>query len=211
MLGIALLLGSLAAPGPAGGAQPPGTVQRVGIIHHGGLYQVLIDGLRQGLRELGLEEGKHVVLDIRDTKGDLTAVGEAARDFERRKVDLLYTAATSVTTAARRATTHTPIVFYAAADPVRTGLVQSLAQPGGRLTGVHGLGEESTAKRLEILKEIVPRLGRVVTFYNPANPSGTGDRPARPGGRADAGRAAHRATRGLARGAPPGPAGAQAA
>ena len=108
VLGIALLLGSLAAPGPAGGAQPPGTVQRVGIIHHGGLYQVLIDGLRQGLRELGLEEGKHVVLDIRDTKGDLTAVGEAARDFERRKVDLLYTAATSVTTAARRATTQHP-------------------------------------------------------------------------------------------------------
>src|SRR2546426_10477515 len=87
---IVLALGPLIAPYAAGG-QTPGHVSRVGIIFSGGSYQVLVDGLRQGLRELGLEEGKYVVLDIRDTKGDLKTVEEAARDFERGKVDLIYT------------------------------------------------------------------------------------------------------------------------
>src|SRR5262249_4053590 len=86
-------LATLALPAAAGG-QTSGKVQRVGIIHLGGLYQVLVDGLRQGLRELGLEEGKQIVLDIRDTKGDLNAVGDAARDLEQRSVDLIYTVAT---------------------------------------------------------------------------------------------------------------------
>ncbi|MBI4169201.1 MAG: ABC transporter substrate-binding protein [Acidobacteria bacterium] len=141
----------------------------MGIIHHGGEYQVFVDGLRQGLRELGLEEGKHVALDIRDTKGDLKAVGEAARDLERRKVDLICTGGASVTMAAKRATALTPIVFFAGADPVAYGLVESFAKPGGRLTGVHGRATDLTAKRLEVLKEMIPRLGRMVTFYNPGN------------------------------------------
>ena len=129
----------------------------------------MYDGLRQGLRELGLEEGKHIVLDIRDTKGDLKAVGEAARDLERRKVDLICTGGASVTMAAKRATAQTPIVFFAGADPVAAGLVESFAKPGGRLTGVHGRGTDLTAKRLEVLKEMIPRLRRVVTFYDPGN------------------------------------------
>jgi putative ABC transport system substrate-binding protein len=128
----------------------------------------VVDGLRQGLRELGLEDGKTIVLDIRPTS-DLKAVEEAARDLERGKVDLIYTVATSVTIAAKRATVHTPIVFFAGSDPVAAGLVESLAKPGRRLTGVHSLSTDLTAKRLEILKEMVPRLGRVVTFYNPGN------------------------------------------
>ena len=168
VLGVALMFGLLAAPLAAGG-QTPGKVYRVGIIHLGGPYQVVVDGLRQGLRELGLEEGKRIVLDIRDTKGDLKAVEEAARDLERGNVDLIYTVATSVTIAAKRATAHTPIVFFAGTDPIASGLVESLAKPGGRLTGVHGLATELTAKRLEILKEMMPRLGRVVTFYDPGN------------------------------------------
>jgi hypothetical protein len=90
VLGVALMLGLLAAPDGAVG-QTPGTVRRVGIIHQGGVYAVMVDGLRQGLRELGFEEDKHVVLDIRDTGGDLKAVTAAARDLERLKVDLIYT------------------------------------------------------------------------------------------------------------------------
>jgi putative ABC transport system substrate-binding protein len=165
---VVLALGPLITPYAAGG-QTPGKVHRVGIIHQGGLNAVVVHGLRQGLRELGLEEGKHIVLDIRDTKGDLKAVGEAARDLERGNVDVIYTAATSVTIAAKRATVHTPIVFYAGGDPIAAGLVESFAKPGGRLTGVCGLSAELTAKRLEVLKEIIPRLGRVVTFYDPGN------------------------------------------
>jgi putative ABC transport system substrate-binding protein len=71
--------------------------------------------------------------------------------------------------AAKRATAQTPIVFLTGADPVAAGLVESLAKPGGRLTGVHSLSGDLTAKRLEILKEMLPRLRRVVTFYNPGN------------------------------------------
>jgi putative ABC transport system substrate-binding protein len=130
----------------------------------------LIDGLRQGLRELGVEEGKHLILDIRDTKNDLKAAGEAARDLEAGKVALIFTVSTSITTEAKRATTQSPLVFYVGADPVRAGLVKSLARPGGRLTGVYGHTSDLTAKRMEILKEIVPRLRRVLTIYNPDNP-----------------------------------------
>jgi putative ABC transport system substrate-binding protein len=144
-------------------------VYRVGVILHGGpLYQV-VDGLRIGLKELGLVEGKHLVFEIRDTKGDLKAVDQVARNLEREKVNLIYTINTSVTIAARRATADIPIVFYAGADPVALGLVDSLAKPGGRLTGVHSLVTDTTAKRLEILKEILPKLRRVVTFYDPGN------------------------------------------
>ena len=143
-------------------------VHRVGVLHGGPWYQV-VDGLRDGLRELGLEEGKHLVLELRDTKGDLKAVDEAARNLERDKVDLLYAVTSSVTIGARRATTDIPIVFLAGLDPVVSGLVDSFAKPGGRLTGVHFLVTDLTAKRLEILKEILPKLRRVVTFYDPNN------------------------------------------
>src|SRR5215468_11284691 len=110
---MALLVAPLAAE-----AQTTGDVHRVGIIHLSGEHRVVVDGLRQGLRELGLEEGKHLVLDIRETKYDPKAIEAAARDLERGKVDLIYTITTPVTIAAKRATVHTPIVFYAGADPV---------------------------------------------------------------------------------------------
>jgi putative ABC transport system substrate-binding protein len=150
-------------------AQQPKTY-RVGVITAGGVWYETIDGLRVGLRKLGLGEGKQLVLDIRDTKGDVKLAEEAARNFEREKVDLIYTTQTSVTIAAKRATADIPIVFCAGADPVVLGLVDSFAKPGGRLVGVYEPGTDLTAKRLEILKEIVPKLRRIVTFYDPRNP-----------------------------------------
>jgi len=150
-------------------AQQP-KVYRVGVITAGGPWYETIDGLRVGLRKLGLEEGKQITLTIRDTKGDAKAAEEAARNFEQEKVDLIYTTQTSVTVAAKRATTDIPIVFCAGADPVDLGLVESFAKPGGRLTGVFYRDTDLTAKRLEILKEIVPKLRRVVTFYDPRSP-----------------------------------------
>jgi putative ABC transport system substrate-binding protein len=149
-------------------AQQP-KIFRVGVITSGGAWYQTIDGLRVGLRELGLEEGKQFVFAIRDTKGDLKAAEEAARNLEQEKVNLIYTTQTSVSIAAKRATVEIPIVFCAGADPVDLGLVDSFAHPGGRLTGVYEPGTDLTAKRLENLKEIVPKLRRVVTFYNPRN------------------------------------------
>jgi ABC-type uncharacterized transport system substrate-binding protein len=159
----------LLAPCSSVEAQQP-KIYRVGVLLPGDAWYEIIDGLRVGLRQLGLEEGKQFVLAIRDTKGDAKAAEEAARNLEQEKVDLIYTTATSVTIAAKRATTITPIVFSAGADPVVLGLVESFAKPGGRLTGVYSRVTGLTAKRLEILKEIVPKLRRVVTFYDPRNP-----------------------------------------
>jgi putative ABC transport system substrate-binding protein len=142
---------------------------RIGVIHEGGPFGAAVDGLRDGLGAAGFEEGKHYVLDIRDVKGDTDAISEAATSLERKKVDLIYAIGTSVTTPVKRATTKTPIVFAVGSDPVVAGFVESFARPAGRLTGVHYLSGDLTAKRLEILKTIVPGLRKAVTFYNPTN------------------------------------------
>jgi putative tryptophan/tyrosine transport system substrate-binding protein len=145
-------------------------VYRVGVLLPGSAWYETIDGLRVGLRELGFEEGKQFTLAIRDWKGDAKAAEEAARNLEQEKVNLIYATSTGGTIAAKRATADTSIVFAAGTDPVVLGLVESFAKPGGRLTGVHYRVTDLTAKRLEILKEIVPKLRRVVTFYDPRNP-----------------------------------------
>lgn len=144
-------------------------VYRIGVILPGGSLYETVDGLKHGLRELGLEEGKQFTLTIRETKGDAKAAEEAARSFERDKFNLIYALAAPVITAAKGATVNMPIVFGVGSDPVTGGLVDSFAKPGGRLTGVHFLVRDLTAKRLEILKEIFPKLSRVVTFYDPSS------------------------------------------
>jgi putative tryptophan/tyrosine transport system substrate-binding protein len=144
-------------------------VARIGVILPGGPLHGTIEGLRYGLQELGLQEGKQFTLVIRDTKGDLKIAEEAARDFEREKVNLLYVMASTVIAAAKAATVNTPIVFCIGSDPVNLGLVNEFATPGGRLTGVHYPVKDLTAKRLEILKEMLPKIGRVLTIYDPKN------------------------------------------
>lgn len=145
-------------------------VYRVGVVHVGGPTFAAIDGLRDGLRELGLDEGKQVVLHVRDVKGDPKSVEAAARSLEAEKVDLIWAINTSVGLPAKRATKRVPIVFYAGTNPVSVGLVESFHKPGGRITGIHGQGTDVTSKRLELLKEMVPRLRRVVTYYRPDSP-----------------------------------------
>jgi putative ABC transport system substrate-binding protein len=149
-------------------AQQP-KIYRIGVLFPGGPLSQTIDGLRDGLKELGLEEGKQFTLTIQDTKGDTKAAEEAARNLEREKVNLIYTLGTSLTTLAKGATANIPIVFGMGSDPVTGGIVDSFAKPGGRLTGVHYLVRDLTAKRLEVLKEILPKLSRVITFYNPGS------------------------------------------
>jgi putative tryptophan/tyrosine transport system substrate-binding protein len=144
-------------------------VYRVGVIHQGGPYKAVVDGLRDGLRQLGYEEGKQIVLEIRDTKSDPKLVEEAARTFERERVNLIYAVATSVVAPVKNVTSQIPIVFSVGSDPVASGLVQSFGKPGGRLTGVQYSVTDLTGKRLEILKEILPKLSRVVIIYNPNN------------------------------------------
>jgi putative tryptophan/tyrosine transport system substrate-binding protein len=151
---------------PSAEAQKP-KIYRIGVLLPGGPLYEAIHGLRVGLMELGLEEGRQFSLTIRDTKGDKRVAEEAARTFERDKVDLIYTLGTSVTAVATGATTTIPVVFGMGSDPVSGGIVESFGKPGGRLTGVHYLVRDLTAKRLEILKEVLPKLSRVITFYDP--------------------------------------------
>src|SRR5947207_14496967 len=168
-ISVFLLAIILLAAVPLAHAQQP-KVYRVGVILPGEAWYEIIDRLRVGLRQLGLEEGKQFVLEIRDTKADLKAAEAAARNLEQEKVNLIYATRTSVTIAAKRATGDIPIVFCAGTDPVVLGLVESFAKPGGRLTGVYEPATDLTAKRLEILKEIVPKLRRIVAFYAPRIP-----------------------------------------
>ena len=144
-------------------------VFRVGVIHQGGPYKAVVNGLQDGLRQLGLEEGKQFSLNIRDSKGDLKAVEEAAKVFEKDRVNLIFAVTTSAVTPVKQVTSQIPIVFAVGSDPVGSGFVQSFAKPGGRLTGVQYSTLDLTGKRLEILKEMLPKLSRIVTVYNPDN------------------------------------------
>jgi putative tryptophan/tyrosine transport system substrate-binding protein len=168
---IASLLATLALACVHLAQAQPAKVYRVGVIFEGGPLRVVVDGLIDGLKELGFAEGKQYVLETRDVKGVLKAVDEAARSLEREKVDLIFVVSTSPAVAAKQATAAIPIVFAVGADPVNSGLVASLAKPGGRLTGVHFPSADLTAKRLEILQAILPGLRRVVIFYDPSNVS----------------------------------------
>jgi putative tryptophan/tyrosine transport system substrate-binding protein len=166
---LGTVAGGLLATPLATGAQPADRPYQLGVVLAGGPYLAAVDGLRSGLKDLGLEEGRHFVLHVHDVKGDPNAVGPAARTLEKEKVDLIYTVTTSITLAASRATARVPIVFYAGSDPVTAGLVQSFRKPGGRLTGVYSRTVDLTPKRFELLKAMLPRLRRVVTFYRRDN------------------------------------------
>ena len=165
---IAVLGGAAAWPLTA--RSQTSRIERVGVIYHGGPYEPSIDGLRDGLKAAGLEEGRDVALLLRNVRGDAVAAEAAARALQRDdKVGVIVAITTPAALAAKRATEKVPIVFAAGTDPVAAGSVDSFAAPGGRLTGFHFGTHNLTAKRLEVLREIVPKLRRVVTFYDPRN------------------------------------------
>jgi putative ABC transport system substrate-binding protein len=164
------VLATLLLKTPFNAAAQQAKVERVGVLHLGGVLATVVDGLRAGLKELGLEEGKQVALEIHDLKGDAKAAESVAQKFERDKVRLIFTNTVPVTAGAIKGTKTIPIVFTVGADPVAQGFIKSFAQPGGRLTGIQYLARDLTAKRLEILKEFLPKLRQIVTFYDPGNP-----------------------------------------
>jgi putative ABC transport system substrate-binding protein len=126
--------------------------------------------LRQGLRDAGYTEGRDVVIEWRYANGDYARVPGLAADLVRRKVDVIVADTTIATEAAKRATSTIPIVMAGVADPVGSGLVTNLAHPGGNVTGLSIMLAELSAKRLQLLKETIPRLTRVAVLWIPVTP-----------------------------------------
>lgn len=126
------------------------------------------DGFRDGLKEFGYVEGQNVIFEAHAAGRDLARLPELAAAMVRQKPDLLYCVAAAEV--CQKATTMIPIVFAQVGDPVRLGVVKSLARPGGNMTGIGSLRPELTAKRLELFKELVPTLRRVLVTYDPREP-----------------------------------------
>jgi putative tryptophan/tyrosine transport system substrate-binding protein len=126
-------------------------------------------GFRQGLKDTGYVEGENVATVYRWAENEIDRLPELVAELARRQVAVLVTIGNATTLAAAKATTTIPIVFNVNEDPVRLGLVASLARPGGSFTGVNFLAGELTAKRLELLRELVPTATRVAVLVNPAN------------------------------------------
>ena len=133
-----------------------------------------VEGLKAGLKELGLEDGRDVTFDIRSTAGKLDAMPAAAEALVRSGVDLIFTSQGAATQAAKDATKIVPIVFTLVGDPVAAGLVRALARPDANVTGVSSLQTELAAKRLEFLKTLAPAVHRVWLIYYSLDP---GTRP----------------------------------
>ena len=161
-----LALGVLGTP-LAAEAQQAGKMTRVGFIRWGSSGDE-VEALRQGLRELGYVEGKTIIVEYRDTEGRNERLPDVVAELIRIQVDIIVAFTTPATRAAQQATSTIPIVTISA-DPVGTGLVTSLARPGGNTTGLSIVGPEADAKALGRLKETLPRLRRVTFVWDPAN------------------------------------------
>jgi putative tryptophan/tyrosine transport system substrate-binding protein len=167
------LLGGAAAWPMAVRAQQTGKTYRIGFL---GVFSYAelrhrVDALRTGLRQLGYEEGKNIVIHYRWAEGRYDRLPDLAAELVKLNVDVIVTHTTPGSRAAKQATSSIPIVVAAVVDPVDAGLVADLARPSGNLTGLTFFFAELCAKRVELIKEAIPTLTRVAVFVDPANPS----------------------------------------
>jgi len=167
------LLGGAAAAWPlAARAQQPGMLPTIGYLGSAtpATQGQWVAAFVQRLRELGWIEGRTIAIEYRWAEGRTERAAEIAAELVQRKVDVIVTSGTAVVVAAMQATSVIPIVFAAAGDPVGTGLIASLARPGGNVTGLSNQGPDLAGKRLELLREIAPGLGRLAILANVGNP-----------------------------------------
>jgi putative tryptophan/tyrosine transport system substrate-binding protein len=165
------LLGGAAAWPLAARAQQVRTPRRIGVLLVGlSPDSKELKHFRLGLRDAGYAEGRDVVIEWRSANGDYDRVSELVADLVRSNVDVIVEDSTVGTEITKRATSTIPIVMALVLDPVATGLVKSLAYPGGNVTGLSMMATELYPKRLQLLKEIIPQLTRVAVFWNPDHP-----------------------------------------
>ena len=166
---ITLAGGAVAAWPLAARAQPPAKVARIGYLITGGLTgtPINVEPFRQGMRELGYSEGADFVIELRAAGGRIERLPSLASELVALKVDVIVAVATPAGRAAQQATTTIPIVVSTMGDPVGDGLVASLAQPGGNLTGTSFLGPQLVSKRLALLKEILPKVSHAAVLWHP--------------------------------------------
>jgi len=166
-----MLFGSAAATWPlASHAQPK--IPRIGFMGNStaALEANLVDAFREGLRELGYEEGRNIAIEYRWADGNYDEFPALVAELIAAKVDAIVTAGTPAALAVKKATTTVPLIMVAVGDPVGTGLVPSLARPGGNLTGLSSIAPDLEGKRLQLLREVVPALSHVAMFINSLNP-----------------------------------------
>ena len=164
------LLGSAAVCWPlAAHAQP--NAPRIGFMGNStaALEANLVDAFRKGLHELGYEEGRNIVIEYRWADGKYDQFPALVAELIAAKVDVIVTAGTPAALAVKKATTTVPLIMVAVGDPVGTGLVPSLARPGGNLTGLSSVAPDLEGKRLQLLREVVPTLSHVAIFVNSLN------------------------------------------
>jgi ABC-type uncharacterized transport system substrate-binding protein len=172
---ICFVLGAmlLALPLQTEAQQQLKKLHRIGILLVGSssFYSAWIDVFRQGLKELDYIEGKNIAIEYRYAEGKADRLSSLAAELVGLNVDVVFTSSTPSVLALKKATSTTPIVFVSIADPVASGLVASLARPGGNITGLSIIAVELSGKRLELLKEAVPNVARVAFLWNSANPA----------------------------------------
>ncbi len=168
-LAVALTLSFALVSLDAEGQQQPGKVPRVGILAGGSAAEAPNTAFFARMRELGYVEGQTVVFERRFAGGRIEDLPALAAQLVTTRPDVIFAPVTPAALAARKATQTIPIVFAVSADPIGAGLVASLQQPGGNVTGLAGMNTELAPKRLELLKEIAPRTARVAVLVNPDN------------------------------------------
>jgi putative ABC transport system substrate-binding protein len=154
-------------------AQEASQTHRIGVLMYDGAPPGLLEAFREGLQDLGYVEGKNITIEMRDAAGKNEQLGALADELLGLDVAVILAVNTPAAQAAKKATATIPIVITRVADPVKSGLVSSLARPGGNVTGSSVMHTDLSAKRIELLREILPGLSRVVVLSNADNPGHT--------------------------------------